>query len=241
MTSISTNTCINPPLYGHQGASMNPWKIPDYFANHCNTVTKGAHIVHWSCIHKVYFTELYVLEPGSFLCWLLYRYEVPPFRNELHATPGLCKWEPCRTMSLVSAGFSQGSPISPTLAFRSYSILNSFHPHQLFPLHCSDRLPFTVTSNFSETLLKFYFQDIPPPYTSKSRKLHQRDSAPHSYAASVISTVHWLIVAVAKGDGWAHDLLHVCYWLTYRQEVSNNTSTSYKSKLNVQVCEFQLV
>ncbi|KAJ8877770.1 hypothetical protein PR048_022226 [Dryococelus australis] len=32
MTSISTNTCINPPLYGHPDALMNPWKIPDCFA-----------------------------------------------------------------------------------------------------------------------------------------------------------------------------------------------------------------
>ncbi|KAJ8869199.1 hypothetical protein PR048_030771 [Dryococelus australis] len=34
MPSISTNTCINPPLHGHPDALMNPWKIPDCFAGH---------------------------------------------------------------------------------------------------------------------------------------------------------------------------------------------------------------
>ncbi|KAJ8898070.1 hypothetical protein PR048_003430 [Dryococelus australis] len=32
-SSICTNTCINPPLYGHPDALMNPWKIPDLFRN----------------------------------------------------------------------------------------------------------------------------------------------------------------------------------------------------------------
>ncbi|KAJ8869933.1 hypothetical protein PR048_028944 [Dryococelus australis] len=39
MPSISPNTCINPPLYGHLDALMNLWKIPNFFANHHNTVT----------------------------------------------------------------------------------------------------------------------------------------------------------------------------------------------------------
>ncbi|KAJ8876006.1 hypothetical protein PR048_023914 [Dryococelus australis] len=54
------------------------------------------------------------------------------------------------------------------------------------------------------------------------------------YALVQISTVCWLIVVVVKGGGWAHSLLHVCYWLIYLQEVSNNTSTNYKSNMNVQ-------
>ncbi|KAJ8886061.1 hypothetical protein PR048_012267 [Dryococelus australis] len=52
----------------------------------------------------------------------------------LHASP-LGKsdfriWESCRTMPLVG-GFSQISPVSPALALRCYSILNSLHPHRL--------------------------------------------------------------------------------------------------------------
>ncbi|KAJ8869271.1 hypothetical protein PR048_030843 [Dryococelus australis] len=49
--------------------------------------------------------------------------------------------------------------------------------------------PFTVTSYFSEAVLEFYFQDIPPPHKkkslTKSRKLHRRDYTPHSCALSV--------------------------------------------------------
>ncbi|KAJ8891478.1 hypothetical protein PR048_004006 [Dryococelus australis] len=37
------------------------------------------------------------------------------------------KWESCWVMPLVG-GFSRGSPVSPSLAFRRYSILTSFHP-----------------------------------------------------------------------------------------------------------------
>ncbi|KAJ8888232.1 hypothetical protein PR048_007719 [Dryococelus australis] len=37
MPSISTNTCINPPLHGHPDALMNPCKIPDCFATLHNT------------------------------------------------------------------------------------------------------------------------------------------------------------------------------------------------------------
>ncbi|KAJ8872361.1 hypothetical protein PR048_025965 [Dryococelus australis] len=44
--------------------------------------------------------------------------------------------------------------------------------------------PLTVTSNFSGALLKFYSQEIPPPQCkqslTESRKLRQRDNAPHS-------------------------------------------------------------
>ncbi|KAJ8879245.1 hypothetical protein PR048_019851 [Dryococelus australis] len=36
MLSISTNRCIDPPLYGQQDALMNPWEIPDSFATHYN-------------------------------------------------------------------------------------------------------------------------------------------------------------------------------------------------------------
>ncbi|KAJ8872391.1 hypothetical protein PR048_025995 [Dryococelus australis] len=39
--SISTNTCINPPLHGHPDALMNPWKVPDCFATRHNTGSSG--------------------------------------------------------------------------------------------------------------------------------------------------------------------------------------------------------
>ncbi|KAJ8890525.1 hypothetical protein PR048_010034 [Dryococelus australis] len=62
------------------------------------------------------------IEPGS------------PWSNRVQSPagslPDFCKWESCRTMSLVS-GFSRGSPVSPTLAIRRCSIITSFHPHRL--------------------------------------------------------------------------------------------------------------
>ncbi|KAJ8873719.1 hypothetical protein PR048_024553 [Dryococelus australis] len=51
MPSISTNTCINPPLQGHQDALMNPWKIPENSTRH-NTATECAHVVHWGRIRQ---------------------------------------------------------------------------------------------------------------------------------------------------------------------------------------------
>ncbi|KAJ8874536.1 hypothetical protein PR048_025396 [Dryococelus australis] len=53
MPSISTNTCINPPCYGHPDELINPWISPDYFATRHNTVTEGAHIVYWGGIHHI--------------------------------------------------------------------------------------------------------------------------------------------------------------------------------------------
>ncbi|KAJ8866292.1 hypothetical protein PR048_032135 [Dryococelus australis] len=49
--------------------------------------------------------------------------------------PDVRKWESCWTMPLVG-GFCRGSPVSPTLAFRDYSILISFHPHRLSRPRC---------------------------------------------------------------------------------------------------------
>ncbi|KAJ8870458.1 hypothetical protein PR048_029480 [Dryococelus australis] len=45
--------------------------------------------------------------------------------------------------------------------------------------------PFTVTSAFSEDLLKFYFQDIPPSRVSQAVKLHQRTT--HRISADSVS------------------------------------------------------
>ncbi|KAJ8894322.1 hypothetical protein PR048_006942 [Dryococelus australis] len=42
MSSISTNTCINPPLYGYLDALFNPWKIPDCFATRHKYVYGGS-------------------------------------------------------------------------------------------------------------------------------------------------------------------------------------------------------
>ncbi|KAJ8894183.1 hypothetical protein PR048_006793 [Dryococelus australis] len=55
-------------------------------------------------------------EPGS----IPGRVTLPDFRQ----------WESCRTMTLVN-GFSLGSPVSPSLAFRRRSILISFRPQRL--------------------------------------------------------------------------------------------------------------
>ncbi|KAJ8886795.1 hypothetical protein PR048_013007 [Dryococelus australis] len=44
--------------------------------------------------------------------------------------PDFRAWEFCRTMPLVG-GFSRGFPVSPTLAFRRCSILNSLHPFRI--------------------------------------------------------------------------------------------------------------
>ncbi|KAJ8891104.1 hypothetical protein PR048_010614 [Dryococelus australis] len=44
MTSIITNACINPPLYGLPDALTNPWSIPECFATFHNTVTEDVHI-----------------------------------------------------------------------------------------------------------------------------------------------------------------------------------------------------
>ncbi|KAJ8891102.1 hypothetical protein PR048_010612 [Dryococelus australis] len=52
MSSISTNTCINPPLHGHPDALVNPWKILVVSQPTAIFVAEGVHIVHWGCIDK---------------------------------------------------------------------------------------------------------------------------------------------------------------------------------------------
>ncbi|KAJ8872316.1 hypothetical protein PR048_025920 [Dryococelus australis] len=49
--------------------------------------------------------------------------------------PGFCMWGSCRTMKLVG-GFSRGSPVLPSLAFRCYSVLISLHPQRLSKPRC---------------------------------------------------------------------------------------------------------
>ncbi|KAJ8870885.1 hypothetical protein PR048_027186 [Dryococelus australis] len=51
-------------------------------------------------------------------------------RFQVGSLPDFSTWESCRTMSLIS-GLSRGSPVSPARAFRSFSILTSFHTHRL--------------------------------------------------------------------------------------------------------------
>ncbi|KAJ8878553.1 hypothetical protein PR048_019131 [Dryococelus australis] len=93
-------------------------------------------------------------------------------------------WELYRAKPLIG-GFPLGSPVFPAFAFRWSPILNSFHSHRISRSNISELFsesgkaiptntynmvitnptynPFTVTSHFSAALLKFYFQDIPPP------------------------------------------------------------------------------
>ncbi|KAJ8865654.1 hypothetical protein PR048_033174 [Dryococelus australis] len=54
--------------------------------------------------------------------------------------------------------------------------------------------PFTVTCNVTEALLKFYFQDIPPPRAknAEKKKFHQRANTPHSCALSAVAGSQWL-------------------------------------------------
>ncbi|KAJ8885053.1 hypothetical protein PR048_011249 [Dryococelus australis] len=53
-----------------------------------------------------------------------------PVRFPGRSLPDFRMWESCRTTPLVG-GFSRGSPVSPALAFRRCSILNSLHPHRI--------------------------------------------------------------------------------------------------------------
>ncbi|KAJ8883445.1 hypothetical protein PR048_015288 [Dryococelus australis] len=67
--------------------------------------------------------------------------------------------------------------------FGTCSLAHPDMQQQLWGKELDDYSTFTLTSNFYEALLKFYFQDVSPPYQkqslTKSIKSHQRDNAVH--------------------------------------------------------------
>ncbi|KAJ8887788.1 hypothetical protein PR048_014006 [Dryococelus australis] len=72
----------------------------------------------------------------------------PPTATGLNPIPGSLqefrKWKSCRMIAAVS-GFARGSPTSPAIAFRPYSILTSLHPHRLSRRCCKyEQLKFTI-------------------------------------------------------------------------------------------------
>ncbi|KAJ8869504.1 hypothetical protein PR048_028495 [Dryococelus australis] len=163
MPSISTNTCIKPPLHGLADALMNPWSIPDHFATRHNMVTQVALIVQWgvqemksnaqlpsrldwkrackSIMRDLHYTVKKLMGRGGIVVRLL-----ASDLSEPSSTPGLVTlnihmWESCWAMPLVG-GFSWGYPVSLALTFRRCSILSSLRPHRLSTpeIGCASRL-----------------------------------------------------------------------------------------------------